>query len=426
MTVAFQTGYVLPDGDLPLTHARMLHKGNRFKARSIVASSAAMGYDAEAADNAMTDDPWKPFTNQLSDASNFTSASWTKVRMTVSGDNKTLFETDETGAHLIQYAGDVDVDGSEYVLSFRVKLNGGRSRFLLRSTAGGVQYDLIFDVGLGRIYFTSFLMDGYIKQVGEDEYQCTGYYTPAAGTISNGIVLLFYDEVNASSYPGDVDQGVQLLEVVHHKSQATYDLGLYAPALGDAFCIAGHNVGGGLGRFVFSHDSNLDDTFDEIGKVLPVDDGPVMFIHEGVTSARWRVSVERCPLPSISVIRAGKLLQWDRPFYVGASPSSAGRVTETRGNTSNGGNFIGRSKSRTGFAVTYPWSGLSVDWLDGIMPGRDGVQRSLEDEPFFLAWRPIDRQDCDYAWTDGSVPPWVIEGPRIASLSIAARCLGYE
>ena len=60
MTVAFEGGYSLPSGDLPLNHARVVHKGNSFAPDTITASAELALYPGSAANSGDTVDRWRP------------------------------------------------------------------------------------------------------------------------------------------------------------------------------------------------------------------------------------------------------------------------------------------------------------------------------------------------------------------------------
>lgn len=60
MTLILQTGYSLPGGDQPLTHARIAHSRNWRSGGTAVASSTATGFFANAPLNTLTYEKWKP------------------------------------------------------------------------------------------------------------------------------------------------------------------------------------------------------------------------------------------------------------------------------------------------------------------------------------------------------------------------------
>lgn len=61
MGVIFGTGYALPSGDEPLTHARIAHAGNWVSGTaSVTIGGTAAGYFADAPDNSLTYERWSP------------------------------------------------------------------------------------------------------------------------------------------------------------------------------------------------------------------------------------------------------------------------------------------------------------------------------------------------------------------------------
>lgn len=62
MTVILETGYTLPSGDRPLTHARIAHSLNWLFGGTVSASSTATGFFANGPLNTLTYERWKPST----------------------------------------------------------------------------------------------------------------------------------------------------------------------------------------------------------------------------------------------------------------------------------------------------------------------------------------------------------------------------
>ncbi len=422
MTIAFESGYVLPGGDLSLNNARMLHRGNRLLSRSVVGSSEVSGYEAEAADTALTEDVWKPFANDIESPADFSTSDWTLGAVTVSDDGRTLTEDATTGNHKITYANTPALEAVEYVTSVRVKLTGGRYQIAISiddgTTSATETYNL-YDLT------TSGTLDGSVIRAGVDEYICQVKYTPAAGTL--GLDIFMLNDSASDSYAGDLSQSIEIINVSHHKSEATWDFAGYGASACDVFCIAAHNIGEAGGTLTFSHDSNDDATFTDIGAVTPDDNSPIMFIHEGVTSTKWRVTVSGATLPCLGVIRIGKLLQWQRPFYGGFAPSIGRRNTVMRGNKSVGGKWLGRTKVATSQSANYSWEHLTQAWVRENLLGLDGVLRAIEDEPFFMAWRAGAESDVDYAMTSGSQDGWENMGVvNLTSFAISAEVHGHD
>lgn len=60
MGVIFESGYSLPGGDQPLTHARIAHSGNWLSGGTVTASSTATDFFADGPDNSLTYEKWQP------------------------------------------------------------------------------------------------------------------------------------------------------------------------------------------------------------------------------------------------------------------------------------------------------------------------------------------------------------------------------
>lgn len=61
MGVILQSGYTVPSGDQPLTHARIAHASN-WHAGTVTASTTAAGYFADGPDESTTYEKWQPTT----------------------------------------------------------------------------------------------------------------------------------------------------------------------------------------------------------------------------------------------------------------------------------------------------------------------------------------------------------------------------
>jgi hypothetical protein len=68
MTVAYEAGYALPGGDLPLNHARIVHSGVSFAPTTITASAEVTGYPGAAANIGDTVDRWRPVASGVTTA----------------------------------------------------------------------------------------------------------------------------------------------------------------------------------------------------------------------------------------------------------------------------------------------------------------------------------------------------------------------
>ena len=63
MTIIYGTGYTLPGGDEPLTHARIAHANNWHGFGTPNASTTATGYFDDAPNNSLTYEKWQPTAN---------------------------------------------------------------------------------------------------------------------------------------------------------------------------------------------------------------------------------------------------------------------------------------------------------------------------------------------------------------------------
>lgn len=68
MTVAYESGYTLPSGTLPLKHARVVHKGNSLVPITITASAELPLYPGSAANSGDTVDRWRPVVSGVTTA----------------------------------------------------------------------------------------------------------------------------------------------------------------------------------------------------------------------------------------------------------------------------------------------------------------------------------------------------------------------
>lgn len=152
-------------------------------------------------------------------------------------------------------------------------------------------------------------------------------------------------------------------------------------------------------------------------------DMPIMAIFPPQTRQRWRIQISTGTVPEIGVVKFGKALQMQRALYGGHTPLDYARQTIMRSNRSVTGEFLGRTKLRNTLATSYDWAHLKRDWLDANWKD---FQLAIEEEPFFLAWRPGDFSEVGLCYTD-QIPVPTSMGIRDlfqVSLNVSAR--GYE
>lgn len=152
----------------------------------------------------------------------------------------------------------------------------------------------------------------------------------------------------------------------------------------DYCCIAGHDMGTrGASLSVQYYDGS---TWQAVIAATQIrDNSPIFCIFAPQTASQWRVSITGTTLPKISVIRFGKALQMQRPIFGGHSPITLARQTVLRSNKSETGEYLGRSKTRTFLQTGFSWSNLTTAWVRAWWPD---LQRAVETEPFWIAWRP--------------------------------------
>jgi hypothetical protein len=420
MTIAFESGYALPGGELPLNHARILHDRNRFAIRTITASAEVTDYEGDLADKGGTVDRWRPFANGLTNPLDFSESEWTASALTVGSDGRALTETNSNAAHYIEQAETFTT--GENVAAAKVRLvRGGRYRFRVRAFDGTTAFNCDFNLVTGEIATGT----GSIVYLDNNEYLLVSYFTASAGTGTVRFQTL--DDTGAATFAGDNTQpAVQLLEVISHLSSATLRLDTFTALAGECFAVAAHNMWSSGARITFEHDSNDDNTWTSLGSVTVTNDSPIMFFFNAVTSSRWRVTVDRGALPEIGVLRVGAPLVMERPFYGGYAPAAMSRNTESNGNVSGSGQLLGRSKRRTTLSSQYQWQNLTYDWVRANLDGTDGLIQSVEDEPCFVAWRPSETQDCDYVMQPQTTPPQAQGTRDLWSFSMSGEALAYE
>ena len=128
------------------------------------------------------------------------------------------------------------------------------------------------------------------------------------------------------------------------------------------------------------------------------DDSPILIIFEPTTSERWRIQIPATTsLPTIGVIKFGRALQMQQAIYGGHSPINLARQTVLRSNLSETGEFLGRTKQRALLSTSYAWTHLSADWIRTNWPS---LQKAVESEPFWIAWRPADYGEVGFSQAD--------------------------
>jgi len=133
-----------------------------------------------------------------------------------------------------------------------------------------------------------------------------------------------------------------------------------------------------------------------------------MFLFESVTARYWRIQVTGA-VPSIAVVYIGAALAMQRKLYQGHTPLTLSRITETTQNTSETGQYLGRSIIRKGLQTSCEYQHLTADWYRANF---DPFVEAARESPFFYAWRPEQYPaEVGFVWTTGDIRP-SNTGPR--------------
>ena len=190
----------------------------------------------------------------------------------------------------------------------------------------------------------------------------------------------------------------------------------------DCCCVAAHTMGDNEAKFQVQY-------YDGSGwmplifPTLVPDNSPVMAFFEPVTAQRWRIRVSEGTEPEIGVVKFGKALQMERPLYGGHTPIPLARQTILRSNYSETGEYLGRTKQRTYQATSYSWQHLTSDWTRDNWPD---LQRAIEAEPFFIAWRPSAFGDVGFCQVDEVPVPSNMGIKDLMEVSMSVRARGYD
>lgn len=397
MGVATESGYVWTQG----RNARLLHDGNRFRPRAITATSDA-GTTADLVENVLTRDRWVPFSNALASPADFSTADWTQDSVSVGEDGQTLTET-ASGATTHQVRQSLTLTPGEWVFSvtFAPVLGSNRGIQLIVTDGAAANFSCIV---VPDLTLTANTANGQLHDNGDGSFTLRIYGTVAAGSATFRARMV--DETPLATYAGDGVSQMKILKVTAHESAASLRVDTFGAKSATCIAVAAHNLGTGMGRITFEHDSDEDDTWTAIGAVTPADDGPVMFFFDAVTSPRWRITADRGVLPEIGVLRIGDPLVFERAFYAGFTPAAMNRTTEVIGNISRTGELLGRSVKRTLLQGQFQWQNLSEAWVRANIDGPGGVIRSLETGAAFMAWRPeVSPADASYLMRAAVTPP---------------------
>lgn len=143
-----------------------------------------------------------------------------------------------------------------------------------------------------------------------------------------------------------------------------------------------------------------------------------MLLFAPVTARYWRLTL--LGIPDIAVVYIGKSLAMQRRIYQGHTPITLSRITETTQNTSETGQYLGRSIIRKGLQTSCEYQHLTADWYRANF---DPFVEAARETPFFYAWRPVQYpNELGFVWTTGDIRP-SNTGPR-NFMSVSFRVTG--
>lgn len=204
---------------------------------------------------------------------------------------------------------------------------------------------------------------------------------------------------------------------------ATWENDLGSSVTVDYCAIAGHTLGTNGCTIKVQYWDGAD-WADLTPATAIADDMPIFCIFAPTAAQRFRVNITAGTAePEIAVIKFGQALQMTRALYGGHTPIALARQTILRSNQSETGENLGRTKQRVMYGSSLSWSNLDADWVRTNWPP---LQRAIEAEAFFLAWRPITFSEVAYCQTDSIPAPSNMGVRNLMSVEMQVRALGYD
>ena len=188
-------------------------------------------------------------------------------------------------------------------------------------------------------------------------------------------------------------------------------------------CIGGHTLGTS-GSTISLEYWNGSIWVSFLSPIAITDNSDIFAIFAPGSSQRWRVNISAgTSAPEIAVIKFGTALQMERPIYGGHTPIMLARQTVMKMNESETGEYLGMSKWRTYLQSSFTWQNLTAAW---VRSNWQTMQRAVETEPFFIAWRPASFGEVAYGRAMG-VPIPTNSGTRdLMSVELQMRALSYD
>lgn len=199
-----------------------------------------------------------------------------------------------------------------------------------------------------------------------------------------------------------------------------YDHGSAAEC--DYCCIAAHTMGTN-GNTLQVQYYNGSTWVDLVPSSAITSNEPIMALFTDQTRQRWRISISGGTAPEIGVIKFGKALQMERPIYGGHAPVKFARQTILRSNYSETGEYLGRVKQRNYLSTSYSWTHLTASW---VRANWTSLQKAVEAEPFWIAWRPETFGDVAFSQVDEVPIPSNMGIRDLMQVDMTIRARGYD
>jgi hypothetical protein len=162
--------------------------------------------------------------------------------------------------------------------------------------------------------------------------------------------------------------------------------------------------------------------------VAPGTDSVFASFFKSVFSNRFRLyfspswdPLETPAIPSIGVAMVGKALAVERKLFRQHVPITFGRRTVIKPQSSEAGQWLGRTIQREGVATTISFSNITSAWMREKF---DPFIKSARSQPFGWAWRPEKYPgEVAYCWTVADISPQNT-GPRDL-MSVSFKVEGF-
>jgi len=413
MGIHYSSGYTVPPGDWPLTHARIAHAGNWFGGVVVTASATADGFFTAGPAGLTTHEPWRPHGNRLTAARSFDDDAWTLTGATAMA--AVLAEDDSTGGHAI--SADVEYTAEPHVASVDV-LPEFRDEIRLVADDGATEFGCFFDLASGSVGTASAGCEGSIIQI-DGFLRCEIRFTPieAPGTVS----VALSEGGESLSYEGQDGPGVILREVWVSPADATWEVDLRSAREADYCVIAGHNMATAGAVLALEYWDGA--AWVERVAVEPSNDTTLWLMFPPTIAARWRLVLTGGRGLRLANVKIGRAMQMPVSTYQGNSPLGLSRQVVLRSVKSATGQFLQRTRQRVMLQTDLTWQHLPKSWVDANWPL---FQRALEEAPFFLAWRPASHDEAAMCHTE-TMPVPQISGPKdYMSVTLAVTALSDD